>query len=67
MPAYPWLAKAKLEPEVVLSRMRALKRLGDPYTEQEIAEAPQALADKTELDALVAYLQNMGTSIKTKR
>ncbi|MGE5650562.1 cytochrome-c oxidase, cbb3-type subunit II [Noviherbaspirillum sp. UKPF54] len=66
MPGYPWLAKTKLDPEDIGPKMRALKRLGVPYTDQEIAEAPKALADKTEQDALVAYLQGMGTLIKAR-
>jgi len=41
--------------------MRALQMLGDPYTDEEIAAAPEAVANKTELDALVAYLQDLGT------
>jgi cytochrome c oxidase cbb3-type subunit 2 len=66
MPNYPWLAKTKLKPEDVVPKMRALKRMGDPYTEEEIAAAPAELADKTEEDALVAYLQGLGTLIKTR-
>ncbi|HTN65593.1 MAG TPA: cytochrome-c oxidase, cbb3-type subunit II [Burkholderiaceae bacterium] len=67
MPGYPWLAKTKLEPQDVVPKMRALKRLGDPYSDEEIAQAPKELADKTEQDALIAYLQGLGTQIKTKR
>ncbi|MGW8389591.1 cytochrome-c oxidase, cbb3-type subunit II [Pseudoduganella sp. HUAS MS19] len=66
MPNYPWLAKTKLKPEEVVPKMRALKRMGDPYTEEEIAAAPAELANKTEEDALVAYLQGLGTLIKTR-
>ena len=66
MPNYPWLARTRLKPEDVVPKMRALKRMGDPYTEQEIAAAPAELADKTEEDALVAYLQGLGTQIKTR-
>ncbi|XLZ68805.1 cytochrome-c oxidase, cbb3-type subunit II [Massilia sp. SR12] len=66
MPNYPWLAKTKLKPEDVVPKMRALKRMGDPYSEEEIAAAPAELADKTEEDALVAYLQGLGTLIKTR-
>ena len=67
MPAYPWLEKAKLDPQAIMPRMRALMALGHPYTEQEILEAPAALKDKTEQDALIAYLQGLGTQIKTRR
>ena len=66
MPNYPWLAKTRLNPQDVVPRMRALKRLGDPYTDEEIAAAPAQLVDKTEQDALIAYLQGLGTLIKTR-
>jgi cytochrome c oxidase cbb3-type subunit II len=66
MPNYPWLAKTKLKPDDVVPKMRALKRMGDPYSEEEIAAAPAELANKTEEDALVAYLQGLGTLIKTR-
>ncbi|HEV2609519.1 MAG TPA: cytochrome-c oxidase, cbb3-type subunit II [Noviherbaspirillum sp.] len=67
MPGYPWLESAKVNPDAVIASMRALKRLGDPYTDADIAEAPKELAGKTEQDALIAYLQEMGTLIKAKR
>jgi cytochrome c oxidase cbb3-type subunit 2 len=66
MPNYPWLAKTALVPAEIVPKMRALKRLGDPYTEAEIAAAPEELKDKTEEDALIAYLQGLGTLIKTR-
>jgi cytochrome c oxidase cbb3-type subunit 2 len=66
MPNYPWLAKTALAPEGVIPKMRALQRLGTPYTDAEIAAAPEELKDKTEEDALVAYLQGLGTLIKTR-
>ncbi|MES2049887.1 MAG: cytochrome-c oxidase, cbb3-type subunit II [Pseudomonadota bacterium] len=66
MPAYSWLVKAKLDPASVAPKMRAMKTLGVPYTDQKIAEGSAELADKTELDALVAYLQILGTAIKNK-
>lgn len=61
MPSYPWLATAMVDGEIVQRKMRALQMLGDPYTDEEIAAAPAAVAGKSELDALVAYLQNLGT------
>ncbi|MCA1323041.1 cytochrome-c oxidase, cbb3-type subunit II [Herbaspirillum sp. alder98] len=67
MPAYPWLEQAKLDHYDIAARMRALKRLGNPYTEEEIAAAPAALAGKTEQDALIAYLQELGVLIKAER
>ncbi|HEX8406101.1 MAG TPA: cytochrome-c oxidase, cbb3-type subunit II [Duganella sp.] len=66
MPNYPWLAKTSLVPAEIMPKMRALKRLGDPYTDAEIAAAPDELKDKTEEDALIAYLQGLGTLIKTR-
>jgi cytochrome c oxidase cbb3-type subunit 2 len=66
MPSYPWLAKARLVPQEVVPKMRAMKRLNVPYTEDEIAQAPAELADKTEQDALIAYLQGLGTQIKAR-
>lgn len=67
MPAYPWLEQAKLDHYDITSRMRALKRIGDPYTEDEIRNAPAELAGKTEQDALIAYLQGLGVLIKAER
>ncbi|WP_432380831.1 cytochrome-c oxidase, cbb3-type subunit II [Duganella sp. P38] len=66
MPNYPWLAKTALVPAEVQPKMRALRRIGVPYTDAEIAAAPEELKDKTEEDALVAYLQGLGTLIKTR-
>jgi cytochrome c oxidase cbb3-type subunit 2 len=60
MPAYPWLAAAKVDAAHVEARMRTLRTLGDPYSDGDIAAAPKALAGKTEMDALVAYLQGLG-------
>ncbi|OOG55890.1 cytochrome-c oxidase, cbb3-type subunit II [Rhodanobacter sp. B05] len=60
MPGYPWLAQNKLDGADVQARMRTLRRLGDPYTDAQIAAAPAAVAGKTEMDALIAYLQGLG-------
>lgn len=60
MPAYPWLATSELDGNDIAARMRALRTLGDPYTDADIAGAPKAVVGKTELDALVAYLQGLG-------
>ena len=67
MPGYPWLAKNALDPQEIVPKLKALKRLGDPYTDEQIAAAPKELEGKTELDALVAYLQGMGIQIKARR
>jgi len=61
MPAYPWLADAMIDGEIITRKLRALQMLGDPYTDEDIAGAADAVAGKTELDALIAYLQNLGT------
>jgi cytochrome c oxidase cbb3-type subunit 2 len=66
MPGYPWLAKTRLDPQEVQPKMRALRRLAVPYSDEEIAAAPAELAGKTEQDALVAYLQGLGTQIKAR-
>ena len=61
MPGYPWLADAMIDGELMKSKLRGLQILGDPYSDEEVAAAPGAVAGKSELDALVAYLQNLGT------
>src|SRR6185436_3876930 len=60
MPAYRWLETASLDGNDIAARMRVLRMLGDPYTEGDIDAAPKAVEGKTELDALVAYLQGLG-------
>ncbi len=67
MPAYSWLAKTALAGDDIGAKMRALRRLGVPYTDQEIAAAPAEVANKSELDAIVAYLQGLGTTLKNVR
>jgi cytochrome c oxidase cbb3-type subunit 2 len=64
MPAYPWLATHKLDAAEIAPKMRALRKVGVPYGDAEIAKAPEALADKTELEAVIAYLQVLGTAVK---
>mgnify|MGYP000038170369 CR=1 FL=1 len=60
MPAYPWLAEAPIDGALVEKKLRALAVLGDPYTEADFAGAAAAVEGKTELDAVVAYLQGLG-------
>ncbi|GAB3483493.1 cytochrome-c oxidase, cbb3-type subunit II [Azotobacter salinestris] len=67
MPAYPWLVENKLTGEKTADKMEAMRTLGVPYTDKDIAGARESVKGKTEMDALVAYLQVLGTSIKTKR
>lgn len=64
MPAYPWLEKATVNPADMAPRMRALRTVGVPYTDAEIAKAGDEVKGKTEQDALVAYLQSMGRALK---
>jgi len=64
MPAYVWLNKAPANAEDIEAKMRALRLVGVPYSPEDIAKAKDALKGKTELDALVAYLQVLGTSLK---
>lgn len=60
MPAYPWLAGRAVNPQTLVRHMRTLQTIGDPYTDEEIEGATAAVAGKTELDAVVAYLQGLG-------
>lgn len=66
MPGYPWLARTRLNPAEIVPKMRAMQLLAVPYGEDEIKNAPAELAGKTEQDALIAYLQGLGTQIKTR-
>jgi cytochrome c oxidase cbb3-type subunit 2 len=66
MPGYYWLDRPLKDP-IIGAKMEALRKVGVPYTDKEIAEAPKALEGKTELEALVAYLQGMGTALKQTR
>jgi cytochrome c oxidase cbb3-type subunit 2 len=60
MPGYPWLQKSAANASSIQSHMMAMRRLGVPYTDEMIAEAPKELEGKTEEDALIAYLQGLG-------
>ena len=60
MPSFPWLAKNQVDGAAVQNHMRALKRLGDPYSDADIEAATEAVAGKAEMDAIVAYLQGLG-------
>ncbi len=64
MPAYPWLARTNANVEDIEAKMRALRMVGVPYTDGEIANAQAELKGKTEMDALIAYLQVLGTALK---
>ena len=63
MPAFSWLAKQAVDGATIQQHMRAIRRLGDPYTDADIQGAPTAVAGKTELDALIVYLQGLGKAL----
>ena len=62
MPGYPWLEERKIDASLTPRKMAALRKVGVPYTDAEIAAAPSAVEGKTEMDALIAYLQGLGTA-----
>jgi len=64
MPAYPWLEKSAVDAAGMAPRMKALRMVGVPYTDAQIAQAGAEVKDKTEMDALVAYLQVLGRALK---
>jgi cytochrome c oxidase cbb3-type subunit II len=63
MPGYPWLEQRELDPRSIERRMNALRRLGHPYSDEDIAGVGEAVAGKTEMDAMIAYLQGLGTNL----
>lgn len=67
MPNYPWLATAELNADGIQAKMNAMRLLGVPYTDDDIAKAPEAIKGKKELEAVVAYLQGLGTAVKQRR
>ena len=64
MPEYPWLAENMVDHTAVAQRMSALRKVGVPYTDEQIAGAAEQVKGKTEMEALIAYLQGLGTAIK---
>jgi cytochrome c oxidase cbb3-type subunit 2 len=67
MPGYPWLQENEVDAEATVRKMQVLRTLGHPYTDEEIQGAQESVSGKTEMDATIAYLQSLGTSIKTRR
>ena len=67
MPGYPWLASRKIDPELVTRKLKALRMLGDPYTDEQIASAAADVDGKTEMDAVIAYLQELGINRRARR
>ena len=64
MPAYPWLVTAQVDAASLPAHLKALRTVGVPYTDADIAGAAEAVKGKTELEALIAYLQVLGTAVK---
>jgi cytochrome c oxidase cbb3-type subunit 2 len=64
MPAYPWLARTRANAEDIEAKLKALRFLGVPYSDAQLAGARKELEGKTEMDALIAYLQGLGTAVK---
>jgi len=67
MPAYPWLASKFVDETTIAAKLRALRRIGVPYTDEQIAAAADEVRGKTEMEAMIAYLQGLGTVIRTVR
>ncbi|MDP1601842.1 MAG: cytochrome-c oxidase, cbb3-type subunit II [Legionella sp.] len=67
MPAYPWLATNRIDETGTAAKLKALRRIGVPYTDEQIASAADEVRGKTEMEAMIAYLQGMGTAIRTVR
>ncbi|MEM6817650.1 MAG: cytochrome-c oxidase, cbb3-type subunit II [Pseudomonadota bacterium] len=66
MPAYPWLSEKLVDGDLITGKMRALQMLGDPYSDEDIAAASRAVQGKTEMDALIAYLQGLGLARRAR-
>jgi cytochrome c oxidase cbb3-type subunit 2 len=62
MPGFPWLAENSVDASTIQSKMKTLRLLGHPYSDQEIEDAPNALANLSEMDAVISYLQMLGTA-----
>ena len=67
MPAFPWLFENRVDHQSIEARMSTLQTLGVPYTEEQVAKASADIEGKFEIEALVAYLQQLGTVISEKR
>lgn len=67
MPAFPWLARNKVDAEATVAHMKSLRAVGTPYSDEDLKKAPEMLANKSELDAVIAYLQGLGLALKNVR
>ena len=66
MPAYPWLATDKVDHTTIAAHLRGLRKVGVPYTDEDIAGAEAAVKGKTEMEAMIAYLQSLGLALANK-
>ena len=66
MPAYPWMADATVDSQLTPKKLELMRTLGAPYSDEDIANASSAVQGKTEMEALIAYLQVLGTSLKSR-
>ena len=66
MPGYPWLEDGKIDATVTPKKMVALRRVGVPYTDEQIEQASEEVRDRTEMEAMIAYLQVLGTSVRMR-
>jgi cytochrome c oxidase cbb3-type subunit 2 len=66
MPGYPWLLESTVDPELIQRKLSVLQTLGDPYTDEEVSAAGDAVDGKTEMQALVAYLQGLGLARRNR-
>ncbi|KZE33181.1 cytochrome c oxidase cbb3-type subunit 2 [Crenobacter luteus] len=67
MPSFPWLARNLVDADAIPKHMEALRKVGVPYTDKEIAEAKAEVEGKSEMDAIIAYLQGLGLALKNVR
>jgi cytochrome c oxidase cbb3-type subunit 2 len=67
MPGYPWLLENTVDPDLITTKLKALRFLGDPYTDEQIAGAAAAVEGRSEMDAIIAYLQELGTNRRDRR
>jgi len=67
MPGYPWLTETVVDPQLITAKLRALQLLGDPYTDEQLAGAAAAVEGRSEMDAIIAYLQELGINRRDRR
>ena len=67
MPGYPWLSDRLVDPKLITAKLRTLQLLGDPYTDEQIANAAAEVEGVTEMEAVIAYLQDLGTNPRNRR